>query len=257
MAQIACMDMDSVLGVLTILTRSLSEAVRSEDGVRVRRLGAWAWGLLGRCREVGEMGSEAVGDIRELGKRAVRILSKIRENELRSNFQGYGTNGAGGIEDVPEASSGTEKNPENGESDVQNSHVGQDSAAATVGDYEGSDIDYGSSVEFAIDSQPAHQENIEQSSPDELEAAKARLQARLDGKVTDRNRSQDNEDEADESIGGEDRRETEGDYDVSSNSGLNNVKQDTRAMLDMIITIVGEFYGQRDLLEFRDMWEEE
>jgi hypothetical protein len=28
----------------------------------------------------------------------------------------------------------------------------------------------------------------------------------------------------------------------------------TRVTIDMIITIVGELYGQRDLLEFRDSW---
>ncbi|KAI4122826.1 MAG: hypothetical protein LQ347_006375, partial [Umbilicaria vellea] len=31
---------------------------------------------------------------------------------------------------------------------------------------------------------------------------------------------------------------------------------DLYATLDMIITIVGEFYGQRDLLEGRDLWDE-
>jgi hypothetical protein len=34
------------------------------------------------------------------------------------------------------------------------------------------------------------------------------------------------------------------------------VDQQVRTTLDVILTIVGEFYGQRDLLDFRDIWDE-
>lgn len=37
--------------------------------------------------------------------------------------------------------------------------------------------------------------------------------------------------------------------------GVCGAVQATRALLDMIITIAGEVYGQRDLLEFREVWE--
>jgi len=33
------------------------------------------------------------------------------------------------------------------------------------------------------------------------------------------------------------------------------MRRNTRATVDMIITVVGEVYGQRDLLEFREVWE--
>ncbi|EER44168.1 conserved hypothetical protein [Histoplasma capsulatum H143] len=106
MAQLACMDMESVLGLLAIVARLLSKTVRGNDRAQVKRLGAWAWGLLGRCRTVGEMGSEEVGDIRELGKRAARILVKIRESEvveaqgLEGEFDMEG--GEGGEEELEE-----------------------------------------------------------------------------------------------------------------------------------------------------------
>lgn len=32
------------------------------------------------------------------------------------------------------------------------------------------------------------------------------------------------------------------------------VAMQTRAMLDMIITVVGEYFGQRDLLKEREVW---
>ena len=36
-------------------------------GAKGKNIGAWGWGLLGRCREVGQMGSEDVGVVRNLG----------------------------------------------------------------------------------------------------------------------------------------------------------------------------------------------
>ena len=35
-----------------------------------------------------------------------------------------------------------------------------------------------------------------------------------------------------------------------------DVDRQIAIILDMILTVVGEFYGQRDLLEFRDIWGE-
>lgn len=180
MVQLACMDQDSVLAVLGIMSRLMSQNIRSGSAEQVRRFGAWVWGLLGKCRVVGELGTEAVGEIRDLGKRAVRILRKVREVEVRR-----------GVDD------------ENEDEDV--------------------DVDSGEDVQA-----PSH-------GPDEqsaLEAAKARLQAQLQEQV--------------------DAVEME----MERNSGTDDedTTSQTRAMLDMIITVVGEFYGQRDLLEAREIW---
>jgi regulator of vacuolar morphogenesis len=199
MVQVACMDMESVLRVLEILARMVSDVVRSEDIERVRRVGVWAWALLGKCREVGELATEEVGVIRNLGKRATTILSKVQETES------YRAQEAASSVSSPEAEDNTRQDPPvNDEQETKQEEVPESAEAR----------------ESNIFDAPAEQA--------ELEAAKARLQARL--------------------LGNDEPVETQTSSDEES-----LVKQ-TRALLDMIITVVGEFYGQRDLLEAREVW---
>ncbi|KAJ5601389.1 hypothetical protein N7510_010923 [Penicillium lagena] len=187
MVQLACMDLDSVLGVLGIMARLMSETVRGGSADRVRRIGAWAWGLLGKCREVGQLATEEVGAIRELGKRVVTILAKIREAE--------GAQDTGEDEDVDMSDLETEEG--------------------------GGGLEEGGEV----------QDITEEVETAELEAAKARLQAQLDGTL--------------------DSELSVGDSGVT---GVEDVAKQARIMLDMIITVVGEFFGQRDLLDSREVW---
>ena len=70
-------------------------------------------------------------------------------------------------------------------------------------------------------------------SEEDLEAARARLLARIENGLTpDDNDNDENND-----------KETD---------ATNRARLNMRATLNMIITVAGEFYGQRDLLEFRD-----
>lgn len=198
MVQLACMDQSSVLGVLGIAARELSDTVRSGDAGRLRRMGAWAWGLLGKCREVGELSTEEVGTIRDLGKRAVKISQKFREAENNQPAENEDA-------DASESDSG-----ETSESQVANLQE-----QACPGVLEQVSDGHDSAMPDASD-QPA-----------ELEVAKARLQAKL-----------------------------QPDTEAQSTAGIErgDAAQQTRALLDMIITIVGEFFGQRDLLEAREVW---
>ncbi|RAL10387.1 uncharacterized protein BO97DRAFT_479403 [Aspergillus homomorphus CBS 101889] len=197
--QLACMEMDCVLGVLGILGRVLSENVRSGDEARVRRIAAWAWGLLGRCREVGQLGTEEVGELRDLGKRAVRVLGKIREEEEEGN---------------------------------------KDDAEDEGGEREGEDGDNGIEVDLEMrdadgDADAGAEADAPQAEADELEAAKARLQAKIDG-------------------GDGAADEAQNEHTDEQTGGASEVTLQIRAMLDMIITIVGEYYGQLDLLKARE-----
>ncbi|THC91309.1 hypothetical protein EYZ11_009233 [Aspergillus tanneri] len=208
--QLACMDMESVLGVLGIMARLMSENVRSGDAARIRRIGAWAWGLLSKCREVGQLGTEEVGEIRELGKRAVKILRKMKEEEDEKNNRVGDEDGEG---------------VSNEESDNED-HPVDDSGHAD--DEEGENR-----LKFSNDSP---METPDQDMPDaereppadELEQAKAQLQAKI----------QDSMEEP----------------ESTTQDRALEASMQTRAMLDMIITVVGEYYGQRDLLEAREMW---
>ncbi|KAJ6092748.1 hypothetical protein N7486_008037 [Penicillium sp. IBT 16267x] len=194
MAQLACMDQESVLGVLQIMARLMSEILRGGDAEKIRRIGAWAWGLLGKCREIGELSTEEVGDIRDIGKRAVKILQKIREAEEIPPMEG----------ETPDSDAGEDAQPENlapeGESE-------EEIQPEPVND---TDADMSDAVDQAS----------------ELEAAKARLQAKV--------------------------QESAEDEPASADQAF--LAKQTRAMLDMIITVAGEFFGQRDLLDSREVW---
>lgn len=198
MVQVACMDMDSVLEVLEILARMISDVVRSEDIERVRRVGVWAWALLGKCREVGQLATEEVGVIRNIGKRAATILNKVQDTESNRCQET-----ASSVSN-PEEEDDTQK-----ESPIHDENIKQEELPESAGTQD-------SSIPNA---------SLKQS---ELEAAKARLQARLQGN--------------DEST------------ETPSSSDEEYLMKQTRALLDMIITVVGEFYGQRDLLEAREVW---
>ncbi|KAL4873340.1 hypothetical protein BDV12DRAFT_182540 [Aspergillus spectabilis] len=204
--QLACMDLDSVLSVLMIVGRLMSENVRSGNPVLVRRIGAWAWGLLGKCRDSGQLRAQEIGDIRELGKRAVKILGKMRAEQKEMQ---------------------EEEEEEDYESDADNDK--EDGQAGETGD-EPADTTITPNLD-----QPRAEKGAD---AEELELAKARLEARISVAENESIPQEEGEIEA----------------QVEDQTTKVDVGTQTRAMLDMIITIVGEHYGQRDLLEAREIW---
>ncbi|KAL1865078.1 hypothetical protein Plec18167_009547 [Paecilomyces lecythidis] len=232
MVQLACMDMDSVLGVLEIMGRLMSENVKSGDAHRVRRIGAWAWGLLGKCREVGQLGSEEVSEIRELGKRAATILARMRKAKETEMAQS-GTHTETGDEEL-----GGEENEEAPDVESEPTNVAEE--PLETADASGSDpMDVSQTVHPA-----------EEGESDALEAVKARLQARLQGDL-ELDVQPQQPGTVTEAV------DTEANSKTPKETLSTDAEKQTRAMLDMIITIIGEFYGQRDLLEKRDIWEED
>ena len=224
MVQIACMDVESVLRLLPIVTRSLSTAARSGEVARVKRVGAWAWALLGRCTEVGQLSSEEVAEIRELGKRAVKILIKIRSPEMHQALEEAARQGDTAIEESEADDDGQLEQTDTPSGHLDNQDAGKSQNPATT----------------EIDPSPTNP----QKELENLEAAKARLREKLglSGASTE-----------------EPNQEVDFIPDDKVNDPENEVQElnlHTRAMLDMIITVVGEFFGQRDLLEFRDIWED-
>lgn len=224
MVQLACMDETSVFAVLALLGRSLGETVKNRDLAQIKRAGAWAWALLGRCREVGQLGSEEVSEIRDIGKRAAKILEKLRSVERNEmgprarSFEDDANEGDGdrGAEDDDSDFKSLDEVKEVLEMVDEAAHT--DENAATVGN-------------------PAHVEDIEA-----LEAAKLRLQARLNDTDTDGDGQSPS------------LATTATDNGQETATVLDSIRSETHAMLDMILTIVGEFYGQRDLLASRDIW---
>ncbi|KAL1959862.1 hypothetical protein VTO42DRAFT_1007 [Malbranchea cinnamomea] len=224
MVQLACMDTESVLRLIPIVTRSISAAAKSGEIARVKRLGAWAWGLLGRCRDVGQMSSEEVAEIRELGKRAVKILIKIRSPEIHKALEEVAGHDEETVDDSEFEDEGQQAKTTKGPVPSSEEVIGDISAQGPA--------------ENGIETETAPE-------IDDLEIAKARLRKRLGLDVALTNSPHLENGDIQEDVEGSKEKEA------------HELDLETRAMLDMIITVVGEFYGQRDLLEFRDIWEED
>lgn len=246
MVQLACMDMNSVFGVLKIVARMLSDSVKTRDEMKIRRMGAWAWGLLGRCRDVGQLASEEISELRDLGKRAVKILSKLREEEesaKREHLQGADSDlddGQTKVQAETETETGIVRDQQ---PVVETTEATQTSSAPAVQTVPAS---------ASASEKPENTEAHADANAD-LEAAKARLQARLH-QVTPTTEESREKSTSFSVEGEEDDDEHEDGKESKSNLDFDDAAKHTRAMLDMIITIVGEFYGQRDLLDARDVW---
>lgn len=238
MVQLACMDTDSVYLVLRTVARLLSGATTSTDIAYVKRIGAWVWGLLGRCKDPGEMSSEEVGEIRDLGKRAVKILLKIREEENRDEFfkrEGEGETGGG---QMGETAAYSEDEDEWTEFSDEREGVGP----GNTNNAEGAAASTGAEQ---VDQQPGGDGDV-------LEVAKEKLQQKLEPQLSEGQAGQSN----DTGGTGVNEATNEDGNDEYLPSDESDIKRESRALLDMIISLVGEFYGQRDLLESRDLWEE-
>ncbi|KAF9251265.1 hypothetical protein LCP9604111_2666 [Penicillium roqueforti] len=251
MVQLASMDMDSVLEVLEILARMMSDVVRGDDTQRVRRIGAWAWGLLGRCREVGQLSTREVGVIRNLGKRAATILRKVQELENEEYEEEADYSVAGPAKDKTQQGDLVEDEKDTKAEAQQRSTVQNEEATKQETQpeptFQGEENKEEAQREPPVPNEAGSKQaklpetdalSLEES---DLEAAKARLRARL----LQNDSLQTNSDSV-ETPGSWEEEEEEEDDDWSIQ---------THAVLDMIIMVVGEFFGQRDLLEEREIWE--
>lgn len=221
MAQLACMDMETVLEVVNLLKSLLAGTVRSRNQEKIQRLGAWVWGILGRCNESGLLGKEEISELRELGKRAVGLLTGIRDRSGKA----YGHEEQ---EDEPVIADGQEN---------QGGEKGEKSFGSLVETVANSR----SSVLVMADTEAPTTTALESQA---LQHAKVLLQESL---------GTDNKPQSDGIM----REQGEVAEDRIGKGMKMSVNKQIRVMLDMIITVVGESYGQRDLLEFREMWEDE
>lgn len=162
--QLASMDKSSVLRLISLLrTGNLVKKGKSLNAMT----SCWVWGLLARLPDRGELMSEEIGIIRELGKTAA--------------LMGWGSGNAEDNDDVKEEESQ------------------QDDEAEAADPDETRDPGQGEDLNLAH--------------------SKARLLAHLQQQAT---------------------------HPLTTDTVWN-----LRATVDMILSVVGEVYGQRDLLEFR------
>ena len=213
-----------------------------------RNLGAWSWGLLGRCREVGEMMSEEVSVLRNVGKKALALRRKIRRREAEKEREEKGEK----VEDWGEA----EEEGEEGE-------VAKDGTAedTLIDDDTPMDIPRANG-----DSEPRNKPDDTQTTNETTQAPQStppRIPSptnHLSSHPTTILPSQTGYNPLHQAkLGLLANLCDSPPADHEAPAGPDDESQrlaEAYAALDMIITVVGEMYGQRDLLEMREVWGE-
>lgn len=251
--QVALMSKDTTLRILRIL---LGGKFLRQGYTLPERTSRWIWALLARMPDKGELNYAEIGWIRDLGRRAVLLgrslaeMAALREELAEGGLGAHeAVDGSSSDEEVladPEdmevegaLSSGQDEDepkPAGSRNEAEKTPKGTEPTAkspprpdAEEGEIEDEDEDEDVAMEIATDSEAEEGEVAAQEPQENLEAARERLLARISNGMT----SEDEE-------------------DLEKESAKQRLRANLRATLNMILTIAGEFYGQRDLLEFRE-----
>lgn len=248
------MDKDGVLRVIRVLLGG--KFLRRGYELR-ERTSRWLWALLARLPERGELNHAEIGWVRDLGRRAVLMMQSLADmarlrDALEEEGMDLGVHDAvdesSDDEDVmremeveerdgeaPAPDSETKAPPEESQGEDAESH--KPAEQGEVEDGEVDDDQKSEPMDVSEDGEVDEGEVAEESAPAEtLEEARARLLAQLDTTAAD--------------VPAEAAEKAESDDEDMSDQL--RARMNMRATLNMILTVAGEFYGQRDLLEFRD-----
>lgn len=246
--QIAAMDKRNALKVLRIVLGG--KFIRRGHELR-ERTSRWIWALLARLPDRGEMDYTEVGWVRELGKRAVLMMVSIAQmdalrDRVDDDLEGDGPGSEDGEEGILEEVVVDDQDEPSAEQHIQNGVSEQpgnetaatDAAAASTMGPDGAPDD----GEIDMDLDDGEVSDASSTARDiqaDIAAAKARLLQKLGSPEQDSN-------PAVEPAAGLVQEEEDAALEKA------RVEANTRATLNMILTVAGELYGQRDLLEFRD-----
>ncbi|KAG4033186.1 hypothetical protein MFRU_005g01990 [Monilinia fructicola] len=250
--QIASMNKDTVLKLLKLLMGGTLLQSGSDINVKVSR---WAWALLARLPVRGELSSDEIGVIRELGKKAALLGVGLKTG-------GGLQSGLDEVEKVLEADNDVEivddeKVTSSGDVNLvdvrgNSRELGDQAQRENKDAPQVLDPAENSMLSFTTETSTAP-ELVLEVTPDshELDAIKVRLLANItpDSSAVD-------------STALEGPQASQEEQPIPSipeppvYTSAPTLDWNTRATIDMILTIAGEMYGQRDLLEFREVWGE-
>ncbi|KAK0671227.1 hypothetical protein QBC41DRAFT_316205 [Cercophora samala] len=245
--QIAALDRQSVLKILRIILGG--KFIRRGYELR-ERTSRWIWALLARLPDRGVLDHTEVGWVRDLGKRAVLMMVSIAHmaalrEEVEEGLEGeeYGEEeGEGEDEEYPEDE---DVEPESREDNLRatkeedGTPVELHPANPVVESADPNELEDGE-VDMDIDEGEVSDEDNNNDIGADIAAAKARMLAQLE----DVPEYQQEAPVVQEKVQAD--QEDELVFDET------RARLNMRATLNMILTVAGEFYGQRDLLEFRD-----
>lgn len=259
----------------------LEKLLTRRNLLRNNNIGTWAWGLLARCRGVGQMSSEEVGVLRDLGKKANWIVRRIRAG-LEEVEEPMGNLIKEKVDDDDDDDSergkgtGSEEYDDEMEVGFPNELVELKTNSITLPQLQTPsatlrlDIDDSNRRDCALEPSSSLPKDLS----DPLTEARQRLlrSLELDSQLESssiaqkhtisppRGSANDNG-SSPRSLPNQDLMEdqaTEADDEATLDRKGNEEERTSalHATLDMIVTVVGEFYGQKDLLDGRLLWDE-
>jgi hypothetical protein len=249
-----------VLKLLGLVTTGTLLKRGAEVQVGVSR---WAWALLARLPDRGELTSEEIGVVRELGKKAVLVGMGLKEQQAWE-------------EGMDEVEAGFDNEDyEEGRSIINDDEIDLD---IDVG-FEAGELESTGPEAAILDNESNKKQKSDQVIGPQLPTINAAL-----GLVGTNKQAEDetlpiangvDNDEEDGELPAEDlaaakarilaaldsspAEKTEREAEILEDEAalkqkLSAARWNTKATVDMIITVAGEIFGQRDLLEFRQSW---
>ena len=241
-AQLAQMDKDSVLRIIRVM---LEKDFLARGYPITERTSRWIYALLARLPDRWELTHVENGWLRDLGKRAILLGVNVSEMAaLRENVE----------DDALDA-------PEKKEIE-QDSIDNEEAMDESLGDEQ----DYGKSKDDAhnldanktvMDGLSDVDSEIDPEAAEEGEVDESEAENEDDEGVPMELASQCSEDECSPQLLEAKNRllaqlaDSDNSIDAEMSRATQRSRKNARATLTMIITVVGELYGQRDLLEFR------
>ncbi|KAH8885764.1 hypothetical protein GQ53DRAFT_659409 [Thozetella sp. PMI_491] len=272
-AQVAAMDRQSALRLLRIVLGG--KFLRR--GIELReRTSRWIWALLARLPDRGELDHVEVGWVRELGKRAVLMMVSIAQMAaLREEVEGgldgekfegddddddYGIDdellgdteaaddGEGWVETEPVKKGDSVSAAASSQLPLQTTSAASEHPHGADGDEDEADMD----LDMEDGEVPDKPTNV--VAPKNDDADIAAVKARLLAQLNDLDSRDELANEPDDDLGSKGKGPQSLGIDANEKEPYDETRAraNMRATLNMILTVAGEFYGQRDLLEFRD-----
>lgn len=264
--------------------QSCTSSLAQSDTIS-REKSCWIYSLLAVAGDVGTLNNEHVGKIRDLGLQANRLRVRLQTRPNRGQVDGSGETeavdsgskdeGCGTKEwDNASVESGelVEEDEQEQESEVvyDNHPVAPD----TIDDPQAVGINGNASSSDAEMSMSENEDEAQQEKEKkELEEARARLLAQLGDRLVQTQVPQVSASRA-EAEWLRQQKQNQEQVNAKVNNGTSQARTkeilsrgaetdsrdpteaewNTRITIDMILTVVAECYGQRDLLEFRESW---
>ncbi|KAB8356330.1 hypothetical protein FH972_023914 [Carpinus fangiana] len=271
-AMLAALPLDEMAHMIDTACEILSKAVLMGDDKEAQWLGAWCWTLLAKMPEVGVLENENVGHLRELGKKAAGIAKQLAMDILddaevsldngNTHVDGnHHNNGPASNNDKTEPLATDEvetlgyglqeATPPHDDDDDSSNPTADDTIYGHEPIFQARRRNSSSSIEdFDMSEAPPHDDPTTLNVNAPL-LSKAEAYAKRTSDLTAQDTMDDGgseEGELDEEESEEDPEEEEG-----GQGEVHNPLTTASGTLDMILTIVGDCYGQRDLLPARDM----